>query len=62
VRDDIEHHLRKARKGLSKISLLKDISYFEKMLVPLDNAVSKTRIEKKRMSEFLGAYSASTTL
>lgn len=59
ILEDITSHIAQARKNLDRISVLKDTSYLDSLLAPLENAVTKTITEKQKAEEFVGSYKIS---
>ncbi len=61
ILDDITSHINQARKNLDKISVLKDKTYLDSLLTPLEKAVLKTTTEKNKAAEFISSYSNPST-
>jgi hypothetical protein len=53
---DIQTHIHKAKNCLSKISILKDKTYLESILEPLQKSIEKTLYDRNIMISFLETY------
>lgn len=56
IAEDIFFHIKEARKALRNNKAVKDKSYLESLLIPIENGTQKALTDRKKMLEFIATY------